>query len=98
MKRATRQGEIILQVIRSAGRPLTPLEIHKRATTEAAFAAMSVEALKELLGKNRQLKGGTKGELWRAIRGAAKRDFPRGLKPKRVNLARSSMSKSLQDE
>ena len=31
MKRTTRQGEVILEVIRSSGRPLTPLEIHRRA-------------------------------------------------------------------
>ena len=34
VKRNTRQGTIILQVIRSAGRPLTPLEIHERASKE----------------------------------------------------------------
>ena len=31
MKRSTRQGELILDVIRNAGRPLTPLEIHQIA-------------------------------------------------------------------
>ena len=34
MKRTTRQGELILDVIRSAGRPLTPLEIHQIANRE----------------------------------------------------------------
>ena len=34
MKRNTRQGEIIPSVIRSAGRPLTPLEIHEFATKQ----------------------------------------------------------------
>jgi len=34
VKRQTRQGEVILSAIRSAGRPLTPLEIHQRATQE----------------------------------------------------------------
>ena len=31
MKRNTKQGEVVLEVMRSAGRPLTPLEIHQRA-------------------------------------------------------------------
>ena len=31
MKRNTKQGEVVLEVIRSAARPLTPLEIHQRA-------------------------------------------------------------------
>ena len=31
MKRNTRQGTILSEVIRSAGRPLTPLEIHELA-------------------------------------------------------------------
>ena len=31
MKRNTRQGEVILSVIRDSGRPLTPLEIHQLA-------------------------------------------------------------------
>ena len=31
MKRNTRQGEVILSAIKSAGRPLTPLEIHELA-------------------------------------------------------------------
>ena len=31
MKRNTRQGEVILSVIRDASRPLTPLEIHQLA-------------------------------------------------------------------
>ena len=31
MKRNTRQGNVILSAIKSAGRPLTPLEIHKLA-------------------------------------------------------------------
>ena len=31
MKRHTKQGEVVLEVIRSAVRPLTPLEIHQRA-------------------------------------------------------------------
>jgi len=35
MKRKTQQGEVILEVIRSAGRPLTPLEIHNRATRKS---------------------------------------------------------------
>jgi Fur family ferric uptake transcriptional regulator len=35
MKRATRQGEVITHVIRSARRPLTPLEIHERASRES---------------------------------------------------------------
>jgi Fur family ferric uptake transcriptional regulator len=34
MKRNTKQGEVVLEVMRSAGRPLTPLEIHQRATQE----------------------------------------------------------------
>ena len=34
MKRHTKQGEVVLEVIRSAVRPLTPLEIHQRATQE----------------------------------------------------------------
>ena len=34
MKRNTRQGEVIASVIRSAGRPLTPLEIHQLATQD----------------------------------------------------------------
>ena len=34
MKRNTKQGEVVLEVVRSAGRPLTPLEIHQRATQE----------------------------------------------------------------
>ena len=34
MKRNTKQGEVVLEVIRSAVRPLTPLEIHQRATQE----------------------------------------------------------------
>ena len=34
MKRQTRQGAVILSVIRSAGRPLTPLEIHQLAIQE----------------------------------------------------------------
>ena len=34
MKRQTRQGAIILSAIRSAGRPLTPLEIHQLAIQE----------------------------------------------------------------
>ena len=34
MKRQTRQGEVILSAIRSAGRPLTPLEIHQLAIQE----------------------------------------------------------------
>ena len=34
MKRHTKQGEVVLEVIRSAGRPLTPLEIHQCATQE----------------------------------------------------------------
>ena len=34
MKRTTRQGELILDVIRSASRPLTPLEIHQIANRE----------------------------------------------------------------
>ena len=31
MKRNTKQGEVILSAIKSAGRPLTPLEIHELA-------------------------------------------------------------------
>ena len=31
MKRNTKQGEVILTVIKSAGRPLTPLEVHELA-------------------------------------------------------------------
>ena len=31
MKRTTKQGEVILSVIQSAGRPLTPLEVHELA-------------------------------------------------------------------
>ena len=34
MKRNTRQGEVILSVIRDARRPLTPLEIHQLAIQE----------------------------------------------------------------
>ena len=34
MKRNTRQGEVIAKAIRSAGRPLTPLEIHQLATQD----------------------------------------------------------------
>ncbi len=34
MKRSTRQGEVVLSAIRSAGRPLTPLEIHERSIRE----------------------------------------------------------------
>ena len=34
MKRQTRQGAVILSAIRSAGRPLTPLEIHQLAIQE----------------------------------------------------------------
>ncbi len=34
MKRNTKQGEVVLEVMRCAGRPLTPLEIHQRATQE----------------------------------------------------------------
>ena len=32
MKRNTKQGEVILGAIKSAGRPLTPLEIHELAS------------------------------------------------------------------
>ena len=32
MKRNTKQGEVILSAIKSAGRPLTPLEIHELAS------------------------------------------------------------------
>ena len=32
MKRHTRQGEVILSAIKTAGRPLTPLEIHELAS------------------------------------------------------------------
>ena len=35
MKRNTQQGNIILQVIKEAKRPLTPLEIHQKATQES---------------------------------------------------------------
>ncbi len=34
MKRITRRGQVVLQVIRSAGRPLTSLEIHQFATSK----------------------------------------------------------------
>jgi len=34
VKRQTRQGEVILSAIRSAGRPLTPLEIYQLAIQE----------------------------------------------------------------
>lgn len=58
MKRSTRQGEIILQVIRSAGRPLTPLEIHKRATRKspAIGIATTYRHLKSL-GESQQVVG-----------------------------------------
>ncbi|MAK27046.1 MAG: transcriptional repressor [Opitutae bacterium] len=32
MKRNTKQGQVVLEVIRNAGRPLTPREVHKRAS------------------------------------------------------------------
>ena len=34
MKRNTKQGEVILSVIQSAGRPLTPLEVHELAVNK----------------------------------------------------------------
>jgi Fur family ferric uptake transcriptional regulator len=58
MKRTTRQGEIILKVIRSAGRPLTPLEIHQRATRKSPTIgiATTYRHLKSL-GENQQVVG-----------------------------------------
>ena len=35
MKRNTNQGNTILEVIKSANRPLTPLEIHQRASNNS---------------------------------------------------------------
>ena len=35
MKRNTQQGNLILNVIKSANRPLTPLEIHQRASSSS---------------------------------------------------------------
>lgn len=35
MKRNTQQGNLILKVIKSANRPLTPLEIHQRASSSS---------------------------------------------------------------
>jgi len=35
MKRNTSQGNVILEVIKSANRPLTPLEIHQRASNNS---------------------------------------------------------------
>jgi Fur family transcriptional regulator, ferric uptake regulator len=58
MKRTTQQGEIILKVIRSAGRPLTPLEIHQRATRKSPSIgiATTYRHLKNL-GENQQVVG-----------------------------------------
>ena len=36
MKRNTKQGEVILTVIKSAGRPLTPLEVHELAVKKVS--------------------------------------------------------------
>jgi Fur family ferric uptake transcriptional regulator len=36
MKRHTKQGEVILTVIKSAGRPLTPLEVHELAVKKVS--------------------------------------------------------------
>ena len=56
MKRTTRQGEVILEVIRSAGRPLTPLEIHQRASRKspAIGIATTYRHLKSL-GESQQV-------------------------------------------
>ncbi|MBT3667896.1 MAG: transcriptional repressor, partial [Opitutae bacterium] len=35
MKRTTQQGNVILEVIKEAKRPLTPLEIHQKAMQES---------------------------------------------------------------
>jgi len=58
MKRTTRQGEIILKVIRSAGRPLTPLEIHQRASRKSPTIgiATTYRHLKSL-GESQQVVG-----------------------------------------
>ena len=58
MKRTTRQGEIILKVIRSAGRPLTPLEIHQRASRKSPNIgiATTYRHLKSL-GESQQVVG-----------------------------------------
>jgi Fur family ferric uptake transcriptional regulator len=58
MKRTTRQGEIILKVIRSARRPLTPLEIHQRATRKSPTIgiATTYRHLKSL-SENQQVVG-----------------------------------------
>ena len=58
MKRTTRQGEIILKIIRSARRPLTPLEIHQRATRQSPNIgiATTYRHLK-ILGQSQQVVG-----------------------------------------
>lgn len=58
MKRNTRQGDVILEVIRKAGRPLTPLEIHQKAALESPSIgiATTYRHLKSL-GQNKQVVG-----------------------------------------
>ena len=58
MKRSTRQGDVILEVIRTAGRPLTPLEIHQKAALErpSIGIATTYRHLKSL-GENQQVVG-----------------------------------------
>lgn len=58
MKRSTRQGDVILEVIRTAGRPLTPLEIHRKAALErpSIGIATTYRHLKSL-GENQQVVG-----------------------------------------
>ena len=55
MKRNTQQGSLILEVIKSAKRPLTPLEIHQRASNSnpRIGIATTYRHLKALAEKNR---------------------------------------------
>ena len=54
MKRNTQQGNLILKVIKSANRPLTPLEIHQRASSSSPRIgiATTYRHLKALADKN----------------------------------------------
>ena len=54
MKRNTQQGNLILNVIKSANRPLTPLEIHQRASSSSPRIgiATTYRHLKSLAEKN----------------------------------------------
>ena len=54
MKRNTQQGNLILNVIKSANRPLTPLEIHQRASSSSPRIgiATTYRHLKALAEKN----------------------------------------------